>query len=61
MEHNTESQVTINKPGRVLHFCDGVDEEIVEEEATELATEPQESNDVDPVSKQCILCCITFS
>lgn len=53
MEDNADTQVTINKPGRVLHFSDGVDEEIVEEVATELASEPQETN-VDPVSKQCI-------
>lgn len=53
MENNTETHVTIKKPARVLHFCDGVDEEIEEEEAAELATEPQETN-VDPVSKRCV-------
>ncbi|PZC77783.1 protein FAM177A1 [Helicoverpa armigera] len=47
MEKSGETQVTIKKPGRILHFSDGVEEEIEEEVATELATEPQETN-VDP-------------
>lgn len=55
MENNTETQVTVNKPGRVLHFCDGVEEAIEEEEAAELATEPQETTNVDPVSKRCAM------
>ncbi|XP_026730300.1 protein FAM177A1 [Trichoplusia ni] len=46
---NTETQVTIKKPGRVLHFSDGVEEEIETEEASELACEPEES-EVDPKS-----------
>ncbi|KAJ8719503.1 hypothetical protein PYW08_011678 [Mythimna loreyi] len=48
MENNNETQVTINKPVRVLHFSDGVEEEIEEVDAVELASEPQETNNVDP-------------
>lgn len=62
MENSSEVQVTIKKPGRVLHFSDGVEEEIEQEEAAELASEPQETN-VDPVSNHnaYIVCFITSS
>lgn len=49
MENKFETQVTINKPQRVLHFSDGVDEEFEEEIAPELASKPLEEN-IDPVS-----------
>lgn len=54
---NTETQVTIKKPGRVLHFSDGVEEEIETEEASELACEPEES-EVDPVRKIYACLCV---
>ncbi|CAB3221251.1 unnamed protein product [Arctia plantaginis] len=47
MESNSETQVTINKAQRVLHFSDGVDEEFEEEIVPELASKPLEEN-IDP-------------
>ncbi|XP_075977092.1 protein FAM177A1 [Anticarsia gemmatalis] len=47
MENSADTHVTINKPARVLHFSDGVDEEIEEENVSELQSKPPEP-DVDP-------------
>lgn len=43
-------EVTINKPGKVLHFCDGVDEEIEEVDTAELQNAPHPEPEVDPQS-----------
>ncbi|XP_028174249.1 protein FAM177A1-like [Ostrinia nubilalis] len=40
--------LTINKPARVLHFSDGVDEEILEENVAELESNPKAEETVDP-------------
>jgi hypothetical protein len=51
---NTQFEVQINKPGRVLHFSDGVDEEVEQESVSDLRSEPTSSPDdnVDPVSSK---------
>lgn len=50
MASNENSQIKLNiQPTRVLHFSDGVDEVVEEEEVDELKNEPKEAN-VDPVS-----------
>lgn len=50
-DNSNNVEVTINKPGRVLHFSDGIDEEIVEENISELKSEPEAEETVDPVSR----------
>lgn len=54
---NTDTvNVTIKKPTRVLHFSDGVDEEIEEERSSELKAAPDAASDnIDPVSNRRIL------
>ncbi|XP_004928204.2 protein FAM177A1 [Bombyx mori] len=48
MASNENSQIKLNiQPTRVLHFSDGVDEIVEEEEVNELKNEPKEAN-VDP-------------
>ncbi|CAH2270074.1 jg16534 [Pararge aegeria aegeria] len=43
---DSEVQVTINKPKRVIYFSDGIEEEIEEEKANELQSTPEQI--VDP-------------
>lgn len=53
MEHmeeksKTQFEVRINKPARVLHFSDGVEEEIEENKVVELRSELKTEDNVDP-------------
>ncbi|XP_041981609.1 protein FAM177A1-like [Aricia agestis] len=50
MEESNEVQVTINRPTKIIHFSDGVDEEIEQEKATEVNCTV--SNNVDDVNPQ---------
>ncbi|XP_034832688.1 protein FAM177A1 [Maniola hyperantus] len=46
---DSEVQVTINRPKQVIHFSDGVEEEIEEEKVNELQSAPEtEQSVVDP-------------
>lgn len=47
---NEQVNITVNKSGRVLHFSDGVDEEIEEITAAEVHNSPNTEDNVDPVS-----------
>lgn len=42
--------VTINRPIKVLHFSDGVEEEVQQDKANELQSVPNNNENVDPVS-----------
>lgn len=51
MPDTTDSvSVTINKPNAVLHFSDGVDEVIEEQQTSELKAEPAQVSNIDPKS-----------
>ncbi|XP_045773774.1 protein FAM177A1-like isoform X1 [Maniola jurtina] len=45
---DSEVQVTINRPKRIIHFSDGVEEEIEEEKVNELQSAPETEQSVDP-------------
>ncbi|KAM3962044.1 protein FAM177B [Aphomia sociella] len=47
---NTQVGVTINKPSKVLHFSDGVEEEIEEAAVSDLNSNPSNEDNVDPKS-----------
>lgn len=48
---DNSNAVAVNiKPTRVLHFSDGVDEEILEESISELDSARKAEESVDPVS-----------
>lgn len=52
-EGNTSQRdhaVTINRSIKIIHFSDGVSEEIEQQTATELQTQPNAEETVDPVS-----------
>lgn len=42
--------VTIKRPIKVIHFSDGIEEEIEEVNANELASAPNNEDSVDPVN-----------
>ncbi|XP_026749049.1 protein FAM177A1 [Galleria mellonella] len=44
---NKEVEITINRPGRVLHFSDGVEEEVEENVVTDLQSNPPKE-EIDP-------------
>ncbi|XP_023946405.1 protein FAM177A1 isoform X1 [Bicyclus anynana] len=48
VKQDSEVQLTINKPKRVIHFSDGVEEDIEEEKVNELQSAPEQN--VDPKS-----------
>ncbi|CAK1582917.1 unnamed protein product [Parnassius mnemosyne] len=47
---NTQVNVTINRPIRILHFSDGVEEEIQEANVNELASVPKIEDNIDPTT-----------
>lgn len=53
--NSNDVEVTINRAPRVLHFSDGVEEEIEQENITELNSELKAEETVDPVSFTTIL------
>lgn len=47
---NTQVQVTINRPITILHFSDGVEEEIEEEKVNDVQNVQKTHENVNPVS-----------
>lgn len=48
--HNSQVEVNLSRPIKVIHFSDGIEEIMEENQVTELDSAPKDKEVVDPVS-----------